>query len=174
MKRLTTLIMAVAALCSIPTAYAAPDKTQLAVWANEAIIATYTFDYQNFMDQQKALAKYFTADGWTAYSSALATSGVPSVVLKNDYTVSAVATMPPEIKQIGNNWEAVMPVLVVYKNVQFQQKQTLNVTIDFGEAPSGQGVRGFAITHLQSVAAEPPCQCVPVKEGGTQLPLNVQ
>jgi hypothetical protein len=137
-----------------------PDNTQLAVWANEAIIATYTFDYKNFLDRQKEIAKYFTAGGWTAYSTAITTSKLPDAVKANSYYVSAVATLPPEITSIGpNQWQAKMPILVIYKNPQYQQKQNLDVTIHFTQAPAGQGVRGFAIMSLQSKISTPPCQC---------------
>ena len=143
-------------------ALAAFDKTQLAVWANEAIVATYSFDYKNFLPRQKEIAKYFTAEGWTAYSTALNASKLPESIQTNSYFVSAVATLPPEIKALGNNqWQATMPLLVVYKNPQYQQKQHLAVTITFKEVPSGQGVRGLAINSLQSVISQPACQCKP-------------
>lgn len=144
---------------------AAPDNTQLAVWANEAIVATYTYDYKNFLSRQKEIAKYFTAAGWTAYSSALLASKLSESIKSNSYYVSAVATLPPEIKALGTNqWQANMPLLVVYKNPQYQQKQTLAVTITFTEVPSGQGVRGLAITSLQSKVSSPACECKPSDE----------
>ncbi|ETO94457.1 DotI/IcmL family type IV secretion protein [Legionella oakridgensis] len=145
--------------------HAAPDNTQLAVWVNEAIVATYTYNYQNYLDRQKEIAKYFTANGWIAYSKALNDSKLPDAVQKNSYFVSAVATMPPQVKSIRDNyWEASMPLLVVYKNPQYQQKQTLGVTINFTIVPSGQGVRGLAITSLQSKIIEPPCKCAATVE----------
>jgi hypothetical protein len=52
-----------------------------------------------------------------------------------------------------------MPLLVVYQNPQYQQKQTLEVTITFTTAPSGQGIRGLAITSLQAKTITPACQC---------------
>ncbi len=142
------------------------DNPQLAVWVNEAIVATYTFNYKNYLTRQTEIAVYFTAKGWMAYSSALIASKLPEAVKKNAYDVNAVATMPPSIKIIGNNnWRAIMPLLVVYKNPQYQQKQTLEVTMEFTTAPSGQGVRGLSITSMQSKLIKPPCQC-PV-EGST-------
>ena len=157
-KRVILLCFALIAL-PLP-AFAVTDNTQLAVWANEAIVATYTYDYQKYMEQQKEIALYFTAAGWISYSKALNDSKLPETVKKNDYFVSAVATLPPQIKTISNHsWQAVMPLLVVYKNPQYQQKQTLEVTIEFTTTPAGQGVRGLAITSLQAKEAEPPCQC---------------
>ena len=68
--------------------------------------------------------------------------------------------MPPEIKQLAaNHWQAVMPLLVVYKNPQYQQKQTLEVTLNFLQAPPGQGVRGLVINSLQAKVVKPTCKC---------------
>lgn len=143
--------------------FAAPDKTQIAVWVNEAIVATWSFDYENFLDQQKSIAKFYTTKGWIAYSNALNDSGLPEKIKKNQYAVTAVATWPPEITLLqAGHWKASMPLLVVYKNPQSSQKQNLNVSITFEEAPADQGVRGLALTSINAVPAEPPCQC-PVK-----------
>ncbi|KTD62473.1 DotI/IcmL family type IV secretion protein [Legionella shakespearei] len=153
----------------------APDRTQLAVWANEAIVATYTFDYKNYLQQQKEIAKYFTADGWMAYSKALNDSKLPEAVQKNAYEVTAVATQPPVITTLDpTHWQATMTILVVYKNPQYQQQQNLRVVLSFSPATSGQGVRGFAATSLQSKVINPPCVCQPeaatatTQEGGKQ------
>lgn len=145
--------------------WADTGETQRAVWVNEAIVATYTYNYQNFLARQKEIATYFTASGWIAYTKAMTDSKLPESVQKNAYYVSAVATMPPQIKQLRDNtWQAIMPLLVVYKNPQYQQKQTLNITLEYTTAPSGQGVRGLAITSLQAKEAEPACQCPVVSD----------
>lgn len=142
---------------------AAPNKTELAVWANEAIVATYSYDYKNYLQEQKEIAKYFTAEGWIAYTKALNDSKLPDSVQKNNYFVSAVATQPPEITAVDpSHWQAVMPILVVYKNPEYQQQQNLKVTLTFSTAPAGQGVRGLTINSLQTTVSEPPCQCKPV------------
>ena len=140
--------------------FAQPDATQLSVWANEAVVATYTYNYKNFITQQRTIAKYFTASGWINYSAALNASQLPEMIQKNAYFVSAVALLPVELKTIDEqHWQAKMPLLVIYKNPQYQQKQTLEVTIQFTIAPSGQGVRGLAITSLKSTLSVNPCQC---------------
>ena len=141
-------------------AFATADDTQLSVWTNEAIVATYTYNYQNFLERQKEIAVYFSSKGWMGYTKAMTDSKLIDNVQKNNYYVSAVATMPPQIKQIRSDyWQAIMPILVVYKNPQYQQKQTLEVTLEFTTAPSGQGVRGLAITSLQAKQLKPTCQC---------------
>ena len=155
------IILLCFSLFILPLHASAPaDNTQLAVWANEAIVATYTYNHQNFLNRQKDIAVYFTAAGWIAYSKALNDSKLPEAVQKNEYYVSSVATSPPQIKTISPNyWQAIMPLLVVYKNPQYQQKQTLEITIDFIPAPSGQGIRGLAITSLNSKEVKPACRC---------------
>ena len=157
--RLITLCLLGLLLNTTPV-FAALDTTQLSVWANEAVVATYTYNYQNFITQQKTIAKYFTASGWTGYSTALNKAELPQMVQKNSYFVSSVALLPVELKTIdANHWQATMPLLVVYKNPQYQQKQTLEVTIQFETAASGQGVRGLAISNLISKTTQKPCQC---------------
>lgn len=136
------------------------NDAQLTVWVNEAIVSTYTYNYSNVINRQKEIAKYFTASGWIAYNKALETSQLLNSVKKNKYAVSAVATMPPEIQKIGaDEWKASMPLIVVYKNATYQQKQILKVIVNFSTASSGQGIRGLAITSFVSQSSEPPCSC---------------
>jgi hypothetical protein len=138
---------------------ALPDATQLAVWVNEAIVATYTYDYQSFLPRQREIAHYYTTPGWTAYFTALNASKLPDAVMKNKYYVSAVATLPPDVKTLSpGHWEAEMPILVIYKNPQYQQKQTLLVTVNFSASPN-EGLRGLAINNLQAKVMQPPCEC---------------
>lgn len=155
------LIYLCLSLLSLPcSAIATPDNTRMAVWVNEAIVATYTYNAHNYLSRQKEIAYYFTASGWIAYTKALTESKLPEAVQKNNYEVSAVATMPPTIKMVhADHWEAVMPLLVVYKNPEYQQKQHLMVTLQFTTTPPDQGVRGFAITSLQSAEVSPSCEC---------------
>lgn len=137
----------------------AASNVQLSVWANEAIIASYTLDHEHFVQQEKELAKYFTSEGWINYSQALQASHLPQQIKTNAYTVTAVATLPPTIKSIApNEWEATMPILVIYKNPAYSQKQELNVVLRF-IASTNQGVRGFAIQSLKSVPIATPCRC---------------
>lgn len=142
---------------------ASPDNTALSVWANEAIVATFTYNYQNFLPRQKEIATWFTADGWIRYSKALEDAKLLDTITTNSYFVSAVATLPPEIKMLNEHqWQAVMPVLVLYKNPAYKQKQNLMVTLTFTEVTGGAGVRGLAIVNLQAVTVKPPCKCAMV------------
>lgn len=141
-------------------AYAAPSDAELSVWANEAIVAAYTFSATDFLDKQKTIAKYFTSTGWINYNKALQASKLKESVQKNNYTVSAVALLPPTLKTIENNqWQATMPLLVLYANKSYQQKQTLAVIITFTTATSNEGVRGLALTSFTTTVTTPACRC---------------
>lgn len=167
MRHLRNFVLALSWLTlSFPLSlYAAPDEAQLSVWVNEAIVATYTYNYKNFLARQKEIAHYFTADGWQLYSKDLLASKLPQAVQTNGYFVSAVATMPPVVKSTGTNqWQASMPLLVVYKNPAYEQKQTLRVILNFKAASTGEGVRGLAVTHMASKVEKPICQCEPEKK----------
>ena len=154
-------------LCYAFPTHATQDNIQRAVWVNEAIIATFTYDHEHFLAQQKEIAAYFTAKGWISYSDAQIAAKLPETIKKNAYYVRAVATLPPTVKAINTNeWQAIMPILVIYKNPQYQQKQSLRITLTFIKAPEGTGVRGLAITSLKASITEPACRCV--KEGKTK------
>ena len=133
---------------------------------------TYTYSYKNYLEDQKKIAKYFAADAWIAYSNALNASKLPEDVQKNLYSVSAVATAPPVITNIDpTHWKATMGLIVVYQNPQYQQRQNLKVNINFMVAPSGQGVRGYTITSLQSTVNKQPCKC-DVEEESDSTPAS--
>ena len=153
------------------SSFAIPDKIQLLVWANEAIIATYTYNYKTYLDDQKRIAQYFTSNGWIAFNKALNASKLPDAVQKNAYEVTAVATAPPQLSNVdATHWLVTMPILVQYKNPQYQQQQNLNVVLGFGLASSGEGIRGLSVTSLQSKVIKPPCQCMPNQEESRPTP----
>lgn len=145
--------------------------TARSVWVNHAIISTYTLSSNNLVERQKESAKYFTAQAWINYTKALSSSGLTDMIKENQYQVTAVAMRPPEVKSIASNqWQAEMPVMVWYKNPQFQQKQTLSVSLTFKKSTSQEGVQGYAITSFQSKVIKPLCQC---QDGGKEeMPLK--
>lgn len=143
---------------------AAPNPVALSVWVNEAIITSYTLDYEHLLQQEKELAKYFTSEGWIGYSQAFQASNLPQKIQANSYVVTAVATMPPTLKSVNQNeWEATMPILVLWKNPAYQQKQELNVIVRF-IASTSQGVRGYAIVSLKSIPMAAPCRCAKAEQ----------
>lgn len=147
---------------------AAPSPVALSVWVNEAIVATWTWDYRDYLVQQGQIAHYFTAEGWINYSNALKASGLIDAAQKNRYSVSAVAIAPPTVTVASKGvWKGEMPLLVVYKNPQYTQKQSLMVTVFFTETSGDTGVRGLAISSMQSAVIQKPCICGPDTDGAT-------
>lgn len=140
---------------------AAPNEVDLSIWANESIVSTYTFSAANFLDRQKQIAKYFSSQGWINYNKALQAAKLQESVQKNNYEVSAVALLPPTIKTLPatNEWQATMPLLVLYKNKDYQQKQTLQVVITFMPAKGNEGVRGLVLTSFTTTITTPACRC---------------
>lgn len=157
LRSLTTVL--IWAICTITQA--APSETDLSVWANEAIVTTYTFSGDNFLDRQKAIAKYFSTEGWINYTKAMEAAKLQASVEKNHYVVSSVALLPPAIKFIAERkeWEAKMPLLVLYKGPDYEQKQTLEVVITFVTAKPNEGVRGLALTSFTTTVTIPACRC---------------
>ena len=141
--------------------HALPSDTILSVWVNEAIVTTYTFSADNFLERQKEIAKYFTTQGWINYTKAMLAAKLQESVEKNSYAVSAVALLPPKITYLSktHEWQANMPLLVLYKNQEYQQKQTLEVVVTFVSAKPEEGVRGLVLTSFNTTVATPACRC---------------
>ncbi len=154
------IFLSLVCLFSSWLSFAQPSEAQLSVWVNEAIVSTYTFDYENYLDQEKKIAHYFSPKAWITYSDALTASKLMDTIQKNKFKASAVATSAPEIKMLSpGQWQASMPVLVVYANNDTEQKQTLKVLIVFKEVSPPQGVRGLQIQSYQSKVEIPSCSC---------------
>ncbi len=111
------------------------DNIKVKVFSNTAIVSLYDFSYKNYLSRQKQTARFFTSKGWFALTKALIASNLNTNVAKNKYTVTSVATAPPTIKNQGlkqglYHWQVIMPVMIIYKNPEYQQVQYLNVTLN--------------------------------------------
>jgi len=134
------------------------------IWAHQAIVATFQIKNSTYIADQKEIAKYFTAPAWKTYLNVLETVNFQQYIEKNNYRVSAVALKPVQLKQLEQgHWQATMPILVQYKNPQQEQLQTLQATIQFKQAPPGQGVRGYQLVSFVSKNIDKPCQCMIAK-----------
>jgi hypothetical protein len=160
-QQLLAFCISLLCLTALSSAAADTNDVALSVWANEAIVSAYTFNDTNLLQRQKDIAKYFTAQAWIAFSKAITTAKLKESVEQNHYKVSAVALLPPTIKQLNpkGEWQATMPLMVLYKNPEYQQKQTLNVVITFILTKPGIGIRGFAISSFNSTVKTPACRC---------------
>lgn len=129
----------------------------LLVWANEAIVTTYTYNFVSYKKDLQNASQYFTVDGWKKYMSALENSGDLKNVRDKKLVVSAVATGTPvvlEQKVIEGKytWKIQMPILVTYQNNLGSTNKNLVVALQVVKTPSHIGMRGLGISEFVAVA----------------------
>ena len=139
------------------TAFDEPNQSDSAIlqWANQAAIASFSYNFVNYHDELMAASSYFTSDGWSQFIDALQQSGNLDTVKGKKLIVSAVATRAPIILQKGVlngsfSWRIQMPILVTYQSAsEFTQQNnivTMLVTrISTLESPRGIGISQFVV-----------------------------
>lgn len=133
----------------------APNQSDSAVlqWANQAAIATFSYNFVNYRTELVAASGFFTAEGWDQFISALGSSNNLDAVKAKKLVVSAVATSAPVILQKGElngryAWRIQMPILVTYQSASEFSQQNLIVTmlvtrVDTLNSPRGIGIAQF-------------------------------
>lgn len=134
-----------------------PNQSDSAVlqWANQAAIASFTYNFVNYRDELQASSGFFTADGWDQFLSALQQSNNLDAVKAKKLIVSAVATRAPIILQKGilngsYSWRVQMPILVTYQSAsEFTQQNnvvTMLITrVSTLNSPRGIGIAQFVV-----------------------------
>ncbi|HVT62359.1 MAG TPA: type IVB secretion system apparatus protein IcmL/DotI, partial [Legionellaceae bacterium] len=81
----------------------APNQSDSAIlqWANQAAIATFSYNFVNYRSELVAASGFFTAEGWDQFVTALGASNNLDAVKAKKLVVSAVATSAPVILQKG-------------------------------------------------------------------------
>jgi hypothetical protein len=146
-------------LLSISTCWAIDPLVPLQVWANEAIINTFTFNSKNIQPRQQDMSQYFTPEIWKIYRDAFNQSSIYKEIQEHHLEVSAVATKPPKITiKTPSDISVEMPILVTYTSPNKTITQNLNVTIKIIKTP-GSGVREYTIQQFQATNISEPCGC---------------
>ncbi|HRD69089.1 MAG: type IVB secretion system apparatus protein IcmL/DotI [Legionella sp.] len=134
-----------------------PNQSDSAVlqWANQAAIASFTYNFVNFRDELQASSGFFTAEGWDQFLTALQQSNNLDAVKAKKLIVSAVATRAPIILQKGilngvYSWRVQMPILVTYQSAsEFTQQNnvvTMLITrVSTLNSPRGIGIAQFVV-----------------------------
>ena len=137
-----------------------PNQSTSAVlqWANQAAIASYTYNFVNYRSELQAASEFFTAPGWRKFMKALADSNVLDAIKAKKLVVSAVATGAPIILRRGvlsgrYSWKVQMPILVTYQStseiIQERYMVTITITrISSLDTPRGLGIAQFIATPL--------------------------
>lgn len=134
-----------------------PNQSDSAVlqWANQAVIASFTYNFVNWRTELSNAAQYFTQDGWSQFQDALKSSGSLDIVQQKKLIVSAVATRAPVILQKGPlagryAWRIQIPILVTYQSAS-EFKQVNDVVtilvkrISTLETPRGIGIAQYLV-----------------------------
>lgn len=123
-------------------------------WLNDAIIASYTFDFLNFYKNVYGAEFYYTPDGFNAYVNALKSSGLEKDIIGKKLIASIVPLKSPALLSsgmysTGEFWKFSVPVLINYSggtNKPFNSKYLLEVTVV--KVPAYISHKGLAISNF--------------------------
>jgi intracellular multiplication protein IcmL len=132
-----------------------PNQSDSAVlqWANQAAIASFTYNFVNYREELQASSGFFTAEGWQQFLDALQQSNNLAAVQAKKLIVSAVATRAPIILQKGIlngrfSWRVQMPILVTYQSASEFTQQNNVVTILITRVSTLNSPRGIGIAQF--------------------------
>ncbi len=110
-------------------------RERVTLWAQKAIVAPYTFDYNNYRTQiTDALDRYFTDEGAAKFVEALNAEGIPELVKKNNYVVSMALQTAPIIAgetASGENkaWRVTANAKKTYRNSKGLYTSDVSITL---------------------------------------------
>lgn len=122
-------------------------------WANQAAIAAYTYNFQDYRAELQAASDFFTPSGWTSFLDALNKSNNLTTVLSKKLVVSSVATGAPVILDQGiidgiYTWKVQMPMLVSYQSASSLVQQQVMITMIIQRVSTLSSFRGVGISSL--------------------------
>lgn len=126
------------------------NSVALLVWANEAAVSTYSYNFVTYRKSLQDASDYFTQKGWKAFMNALKESRILDNVISKKLVVSAVATGAPIILTQGiirkkYTWKVQIPMLVTYQSATQLKKQSLVVTMLISRTQKNIGNRSIGI-----------------------------
>lgn len=127
--------------------------TSVLQWANQAIIASFSYNFVSYRKELQAASEFYTAEGWQNFTQALTSSNNLEAVKAKKLIVSAVATQAPVILQKGvlngrYSWRIQMPLLVTYQSAsQFTQSHYM-VTMLITRVSTLNNPRGIGISQI--------------------------
>ena len=129
------------------------SDSAIAQWANQAAIASFTYNFVNYRDELQASSQFFTPEGWDQFLSALQSSNNLEAVKTKKLIVSAVATRAPVILQKGVvyggnfSWRVQMPILVTYQSASEFTQSNIIVTMLITRVSPLNYPRGIGISQ---------------------------
>ncbi len=132
-----------------------PNQSDSAVlqWANQAAIASFSYNFVNYRTELQASSGFYTAEGWDQFLKSLQDSNNLLAVKASKLVVSAVATSAPIILQKGvlngqYTWMVQMPMLVRYQSASEFSEQNNVVTIRVTRVSTLNSPRGIGISQF--------------------------
>lgn len=133
-----------------------PVLSQAAVMsvAQNAALAVFNYDYQNYNDRLKMAAMNFTPAGWASYTQALQQSGNIAVMQQHQVTMVGHLTGTASVTQLTNQnnapqWLVQMPMQVIYTSSTGEKIiHNLIVKVTVTTVDSKTNPNGLAVTQI--------------------------
>lgn len=127
-------------------------SSTLIKWANQAVVAAYTYDFLNYPDQLKLAQPYFTENGWKLYSRSI--QDLINTMVKNQLIVNGVVSGPAvisnqgDLPSVGRAWRVQVPFLVSYQAAENIRTDNFIVTLTLVTIPTTQNPTGIGIDQF--------------------------
>lgn len=142
------------------TALNEPNQSDYAIyqWANQAAIASFSYNFVNYREELTAASIYYTDDGWQQFMEQLQQSGNLDAVKAKKLIISAVATSAPTILQKGilngtYSWRVQIPLLVTYQGASGLTPQNFVLTLLVTRISTLESPRGIGISQVMTGSA---------------------
>jgi intracellular multiplication protein IcmL len=124
-------------------------------WAALAARTALNLDFVNYSKQMEAASIYFSSKGWSAFSSALDSSGLLETVKSKKLLMNAIVPTTPTIRFTGvvrgrYMWRITMPVLVTFGSASDERQRQLSVTMIISRVPALDTPQGIQITDFEA------------------------
>lgn len=127
-------------------------------WTTKSAIASYTFNYVNYMQELQAASIFFTPRGWDNFLDALVSSNNLEAIKVRKFIVNAEAYGVPKIRRKGvmrgrYAWEIELKLMVTFRNEEAFNQQKLNIIMKIQRisslnSPSGIGIDQFVVQPI--------------------------
>ena len=124
-------------------------------FASKAAVATYTFNYVNYINRLDRAKPYFTEGGWSDFQNS--SRKLVANIVDNQLFVSGVVTGAPVISNQGPLpgkgyvWRVQIPFLISYRSSTFVQKYKCFVTVSIVRVPTSVNRQSIGIDQFVTV-----------------------
>lgn len=124
-------------------------------WASLASRTALNLDFLNYSKQLDDASVYFSDKGWSAFSSALKSSGLLETVKNKKLMMNTVVPTTPIIRFSGIvrgrfMWRISMPVLVSFGSASDQRQRIMNVSMIVSRVPALDTPQGVQIIDFEA------------------------